>query len=43
MTIAVGDDSALVRAFGGRDENGLIAMPGVMSRKKQVAPILLGA
>jgi manganese-dependent inorganic pyrophosphatase len=43
MTIAVGDDSALVRAFGERDGDGLIPMPGVMSRKKQVAPILLGA
>jgi manganese-dependent inorganic pyrophosphatase len=40
--IAVGDDSALVRAFGERDGDGLIAMPGVMSRKKQVAPVLLG-
>jgi manganese-dependent inorganic pyrophosphatase len=43
MAIAVGDDSALVRAFGGRDGDGLIPMPGVMSRKKQVAPVLLGA
>jgi manganese-dependent inorganic pyrophosphatase len=43
MTIAVGDDSALVRAFGERDGDGLIPMPGVMSRKKQVAPVLLGA
>ncbi|HEU4802461.1 MAG TPA: putative manganese-dependent inorganic diphosphatase [Solirubrobacterales bacterium] len=43
MTIAVGDDSALTRAFGERDEHGLIPMPGVMSRKKQVAPILLGS
>jgi manganese-dependent inorganic pyrophosphatase len=43
MTIAVGDDSALVRAFGERDDHGLIPMPGVMSRKKQVAPILLGS
>jgi len=43
MAIAVGDDSALVRAFGERNADGLIPMPGVMSRKKQVAPLLLGA
>jgi manganese-dependent inorganic pyrophosphatase len=42
MLIAAGDDASLIRAFGERDGDGLIAMPGVMSRKKQVAPILLG-
>ena len=43
VLITSGDDSAVVRAFGERDDDGLISMPGVMSRKKQVAPILLGA
>ena len=42
MLIANGEDAALIRAFGERDEQGLIPMPGVMSRKKQVAPVLLG-
>lgn len=41
--IASGDDAPLRRAFGGPDENGLFELPGVMSRKKQVAPVLLGA
>ena len=43
MLIAAGDDAALIRAFGERNEEGLIPLPGVMSRKKQVAPVLLGA
>ena len=43
MLIASGEDAALIRAFGERNEEGLIPMPGVMSRKKQVAPVLLGA
>ena len=43
VLITSGDDSAVVRAFGEGDDDGLISMPGVMSRKKQVAPVLLGA
>jgi manganese-dependent inorganic pyrophosphatase len=43
MLIASGEDGALIRAFGERNDDGLIPMPGVMSRKKQVAPVLLGA
>ena len=41
--IARGDTAALERAFGPRDGDGLIGLPGVMSRKQQVAPALLGA
>ena len=41
--IACGEDAAVERAFGAADGDGLIALPGVMSRKKQVAPMLLGA
>ncbi len=36
-----GDTGAIERAFGERVENGRISLPGVMSRKKQVAPRLL--
>jgi manganese-dependent inorganic pyrophosphatase len=43
VLIAVGDVTGVERAFGERDEDGLISLPGVMSRKKQVAPVLLGA
>jgi manganese-dependent inorganic pyrophosphatase len=39
---ATGDKAPLERAFG-RPKNGVIELPGVMSRKKQVAPKLLGA
>ena len=39
---ASGDAGALQRAFGGID-GGVVELPGVMSRKKQVAPKLLGA
>jgi manganese-dependent inorganic pyrophosphatase len=38
-----GDIAAAERAFGGERTNGTISLPGVMSRKKQVAPKLLGA
>jgi manganese-dependent inorganic pyrophosphatase len=38
-----GDTSAIERAFGVKLENGRVALPGVMSRKKQVAPRLLAA
>ena len=41
--IACGDTSAAERAFGARNADGVISLPGVMSRKKQVAPALLGA
>lgn len=41
--IARGDVAALERAFGVRATDGVITLPGVMSRKKQVAPALLGA
>ena len=35
--------AALERAFGERDGDGVIHLPGVMSRKKQVAPVLMSA
>jgi len=38
-----GDRAAIARAFGGRVNGGCIELPGVMSRKKQVAPELLAA
>jgi manganese-dependent inorganic pyrophosphatase len=38
-----GDAVAVERAFGQRAEDGMIDLPGVMSRKKQVAPQLLTA
>jgi manganese-dependent inorganic pyrophosphatase len=41
--IASGDTKAVERAFGDRDGDGIFSLPGVMSRKKQVAPVLLGA
>lgn len=41
--ITAGDTQGVERAFGIKAENGLIALPGVMSRKKQVAPVLLAA
>ena len=40
---AAGDKVVLDRAFGPRREDGAVALPGVMSRKKQVAPKLLAA
>jgi manganese-dependent inorganic pyrophosphatase len=40
---ASGDRGALERAFGSEATNGVVELPGVMSRKKQVAPKLLGA
>jgi manganese-dependent inorganic pyrophosphatase len=40
---AAGDGGALQRAFGGERHDGVVALPGVMSRKKQVAPRLLSA
>ena len=39
-----GERAAVARAFGrDRDGDGVIDLPGVMSRKKQVAPKLLAA
>jgi manganese-dependent inorganic pyrophosphatase len=40
---ASGDRAALERAFGKSPHGGPLALPGVMSRKKQVAPRLLAA
>jgi manganese-dependent inorganic pyrophosphatase len=41
--LAVGDRAALERAFGQSVADGVVSLPGVMSRKKQVAPGLLQA
>ena len=38
-----GDRAVVARAFGGRVDEGRVELPGVMSRKKQVAPELLAA
>jgi manganese-dependent inorganic pyrophosphatase len=38
-----GDRGAIERAFGSQLDDGIVALPGVMSRKKQVAPKLLNA
>jgi manganese-dependent inorganic pyrophosphatase len=40
---AAGDRGALERAFGNRGDDGVVDLPGVMSRKKQLAPRLLTA
>jgi manganese-dependent inorganic pyrophosphatase len=39
--LCVGDCSSVHQAFDSRGKNGVIDLPGVMSRKKQVAPVLL--
>ena len=39
--LCVGDCSAVHHAFDAHPQNGVIDLPGVMSRKKQVAPALL--
>ncbi len=39
--LCVGDCSSVHQAFDSRAQNGVIDLPGVMSRKKQVAPVLL--
>jgi manganese-dependent inorganic pyrophosphatase len=39
--LCVGDCSPVHQAFDSRAHNGVIDLPGVMSRKKQVAPVLL--
>jgi manganese-dependent inorganic pyrophosphatase len=41
--LAVGDRAPLERAFGNGMADGVVSLPGVMSRKKQVAPKLLDA
>lgn len=41
--LACGETAGLERAFGERDGDGVIHLPGVMSRKKQVAPVLMSA
>lgn len=41
--LIAGDIAAAERAFNAQAENGVLELPGVMSRKKQVAPPLLGA
>ena len=38
-----GDPGPLESAFGREARDGVIALPGVMSRKKQVAPKVLAA
>jgi len=38
-----GPDQVVQRAFGKRPDDGRVDLPGVMSRKKQVAPELLRA
>src|SRR5918997_529496 len=39
--LCVGDCSPVHQAFDSNAQNGVIDLPGVMSRKKQVAPVLL--
>jgi manganese-dependent inorganic pyrophosphatase len=39
--LVTGDRGPLERAFGRPVRDGVVSMPGVMSRKKQVAPKLL--
>ena len=41
--LLAGDVAAAERAFGQQAEDNVLELPGVMSRKKQVAPQLLGA
>lgn len=41
--LVAGDIGVIERAFGADAEGGVIDLPGVMSRKKQVAPRLLAA
>ena len=38
-----GDRGVVARAFGDGSSDGVVDLPGVMSRKKQVAPKLLTA
>jgi manganese-dependent inorganic pyrophosphatase len=41
--LVAGEVGAVERAFGERAQDGAITLPGVMSRKKQVAPKILAA
>jgi len=41
--LVVGDKAPVERAFGEDARDGVVDLPGVMSRKKQVAPVVLGA
>ena len=41
--LVVGDTGPVERAFDGEVVDGVVDLPDVMSRKKQVAPVLLGA
>jgi manganese-dependent inorganic pyrophosphatase len=41
--VVAGDTAPVERAFGKPVEDGIVDLPGVMSRKKQVAPPLLAA
>jgi manganese-dependent inorganic pyrophosphatase len=41
--LVAGDTAAVERAFNADAKSGIVHLPGVMSRKKQVAPPLLGA
>jgi manganese-dependent inorganic pyrophosphatase len=40
--LVAGDDAGVARTFGVPAQDGHIELPGVMSRKKEVAPKLLG-
>jgi manganese-dependent inorganic pyrophosphatase len=39
--LVAGEEQRVQRALGEADEHGVISLPGVMSRKKQLAPRLL--
>jgi manganese-dependent inorganic pyrophosphatase len=39
--LVAGDTASVARAFGAQPQDSVIDLPGVMSRKKQVAPKLL--
>ncbi len=41
--LVAGDTAAVARVFGARTQDSVIELPGVMSRKKEVAPKLLAA
>ena len=41
--LASGDRATIERAFDQPAANGVVSLPGIMSRKKQVAPRLLAA
>ena len=41
--LVAGDMAPLERAFDSQADDGVLELPGVMSRKKQVAPKLMAA